>query len=112
MPRSKKPSAAAPRPGADALAPLTQSGGADDLVIAGREGSSVTVRTVPKPPRLRRGAARAAYGGYVARRLAEIDTAVQELLAAAAGSAGARSEERRVGKECNGQCRSRWSPYH
>ena len=23
-----------------------------------------------------------------------------------------RSEERRVGKECNGQCRSRWSPYH
>ena len=24
----------------------------------------------------------------------------------------ARSEERRVGKECNGQCRSRWSPYH
>ena len=22
------------------------------------------------------------------------------------------SEERRVGKECNGQCRSRWSPYH
>ena len=26
------------------------------------------------------------------------------------GEAG--SEERRVGKECNGQCRSRWSPYH
>ena len=25
---------------------------------------------------------------------------------------GGRSEERRVGKECNGQCRSRWSPYH
>ena len=24
----------------------------------------------------------------------------------------AGSEERRVGKECNGQCRSRWSPYH
>jgi hypothetical protein len=23
-----------------------------------------------------------------------------------------RSEERRVGKECNAQCRSRWSPYH
>ena len=29
-----------------------------------------------------------------------------------AGGAEARSEERRVGKECNGQCRSRWSPYH
>jgi hypothetical protein len=23
-----------------------------------------------------------------------------------------RSEERRVGKECTGRCRSRWSPYH
>ena len=23
-----------------------------------------------------------------------------------------RSEERRVGKECLGRCRSRWSPYH
>src|SRR5881296_3561474 len=25
---------------------------------------------------------------------------------------GARSEERRVGKECTATCRSRWSPYH
>ena len=25
---------------------------------------------------------------------------------------GARSEERRVGKECRIGCRSRWSPYH
>ena len=25
---------------------------------------------------------------------------------------GARSEERRVGKECSLPCRSRWSPYH
>src|SRR3546814_15167770 len=24
----------------------------------------------------------------------------------------ARSEERRVGKECDSTCRSRWSPYH
>ena len=33
----------------------------------------------------------------------------------AAGAAGVpdkRSEERRVGKECGYQCRSRWSPYH
>src|SRR3546814_11898293 len=28
------------------------------------------------------------------------------------GHAAARSEERRVGKECVGTCRSRWSPYH
>src|SRR3546814_2981760 len=27
-------------------------------------------------------------------------------------SAQARSEERRVGKECVSTCRSRWSPYH
>ena len=27
-------------------------------------------------------------------------------------SMGKRSEERRVGKECVCQCRSRWSPYH
>src|SRR3546814_12350765 len=30
---------------------------------------------------------------------------------AVAGVAGVRSEERRVGKECVGTCRSRWSPY-
>src|SRR3546814_8322519 len=28
------------------------------------------------------------------------------------GGAGARSEERRVGRECVSRCRSRWSPYH
>ena len=27
-------------------------------------------------------------------------------------TATARSEERRVGKECSAVCRSRWSPYH
>src|SRR3546814_11169748 len=31
---------------------------------------------------------------------------------AAAARAAARSEERRVGKECVSTCRSRWSPYH
>src|SRR3546814_9937649 len=29
-----------------------------------------------------------------------------------AGFLRARSEERRVGKECVSTCRSRWSPYH
>src|SRR3546814_20046688 len=28
------------------------------------------------------------------------------------GRPGGRSEERRVGKECVGACRSRWSPYN
>src|SRR3546814_18979785 len=31
---------------------------------------------------------------------------------AALSAYGARSEERRVGKECVRTCRSRWSPYH
>ena len=31
---------------------------------------------------------------------------------AAVAAATARSEERRVGKECPQLCRSRWSPYH
>ena len=30
----------------------------------------------------------------------------------ASASHATRSEERRVGKECAGLCRSRWSPYH
>src|SRR3546814_12692839 len=33
-------------------------------------------------------------------------------LSAGAGRGNARSEERRVGKECVSTCRSRWSPYH
>ena len=32
--------------------------------------------------------------------------------AARAAGCELRSEERRVGKECGYQCRSRWSPYH
>src|SRR3546814_10296681 len=31
---------------------------------------------------------------------------------AVSGTGDARSEERRVGKECVSTCRSRWSPYH
>src|SRR3546814_13349506 len=33
-------------------------------------------------------------------------------IAQASDYAAARSEERRVGKECVSTCRSRWSPYH
>jgi len=49
----------------------------------------------------------------VVRRLAQSRdwNSAFELLKAS-GLRGLRSEERRVGKECNGQCRSRWSPYH
>ena len=50
----------------------------------------------------------------------ELSQAAQEQLTGAAGyfrgysglPVPDRSEERRVGKECTTQCRSRWSPYH
>ena len=37
---------------------------------------------------------------------------LKALLALVDAEARQRSEERRVGKECMVQCRSRWSPYH
>ena len=37
----------------------------------------------------------------------ELETLLKQL-----GYVRPRSEERRVGKECSQQCRSRWSPYH
>src|SRR3546814_1817486 len=45
--------------------------------------------------------------GFGPRRLGSATSAV-----GATGAAAARSEERRVGKECVSTCRSRWSPYH
>src|SRR3546814_13089317 len=45
---------------------------------------------------------------YVA---AEMTDLLQTAVATGTGRA-ARSEERRVGKECVSTCRSRWSPYH
>src|SRR3546814_7941249 len=38
--------------------------------------------------------------------------ALTECQAKQNGQSKARSEERRVGKECVSTCRSRWSPYH
>ena len=49
-------------------------------------------------------------GSQAAFRQVDFDYVVN--VARAARAAGARSEERRVGKECKSQCRSRWSPYH
>src|SRR3546814_13759076 len=40
------------------------------------------------------------------------DEEVSSLGSAPLIAAAARSEERRVGKECVSTCRSRWSPYH
>ena len=43
------------------------------------------------------------------RHLEQLEAMPRDELRAARS---ARSEERRVGKECKSQCRSRWSPYH
>src|SRR3546814_19107410 len=37
---------------------------------------------------------------------------IDDMVASALKWLGKRSEERRVGKECVGPCRSRWSPIH
>src|SRR3546814_17408828 len=47
----------------------------------------------------------------VAFELASILEDAGAIVEGPAGSAGERSEERRVGKECVGTCRARWSPY-
>jgi chemotaxis protein CheD len=50
----------------------------------------------------------ARYGGYA------MEVLLNQLikLGASRNRLEARSEERRVGKECRRLCRSRWSPYH
>ena len=49
--------------------------------------------------------------GYAASKI--MDLAPGSTLKARGITQGkARSEERRVGKECTSWCRSRWSPYH
>ena len=44
--------------------------------------------------------------------VAFIGEAGEEVTLPEPASAAPRSEERRVGKECERLCRSRWSPYH
>src|SRR3546814_16877617 len=46
------------------------------------------------------------------RRLGDKETARRRALGIIFGVEFARSEERRVGKECVSTCRSRWSPDH
>src|SRR3546814_12155606 len=45
------------------------------------------------------------------RAFARMRPAMRNIELVDATSGGARSEERRVGKECVSTCRSRWSPY-
>ena len=49
---------------------------------------------------------------YGIQGMSSDDADVRSLVRVLAGQVERRSEERRVGKECVTQCRSRWSPYH
>src|SRR3546814_12854094 len=62
---------------------------------------------------LRVAVARTSGGWTVSGNSVSPATAIEfgEMTAGTPGTA-ARSEERRVGKECVSTCRSRWSPYH
>src|SRR3546814_15011258 len=51
-------------------------------------------------------------GAHLARRRGAIVDRNHRGAAALQLAHSARSEERRVGKECVSTCRSRWSPYH
>ena len=66
-------------------------------------GSGHSVDVVTRYPDHSNNSATVEYTVHVPRRarLAPVETVN-----------GARSEERRVGKECVSTCRSRWSPYH
>ena len=48
------------------------------------------------------------FAEYYTNRTYRVEIAVAVFIAVMQ----ARSEERRVGKECASMCRSRWSPYH
>src|SRR3546814_20037892 len=68
--------------------------------VARRSGEFVEILLVERCRKAGNG--RRGRAGIVAILLAEL----------AIEGAGARSEERRVGKECVSKCRSRWSPQH
>ena len=86
-----------------------------DLVALG--GDRVVTAKVPSTPADQAAgvsAVLAAAGiGYGAiETLAHGTTVATNALLERRGARVARSEERRVGKECQSTCRSRWSPYH
>ena len=82
---------------------------AADALVGESEGLSVAVR-LGEVDRLKRARQRrAGLRVIVGDSTAIVSTAD---LSPPALDALARSEERRVGKECIEPCRSRWSPYH
>ena len=79
-----------------ALARLAEAGGLE-LRIFNRDGRKILGTRRPDP---------------AAHPDGNHDIVLEFLNAKNGGEWASRSEERRVGKECMVQCRSRWSPYH
>ena len=113
--RQLRTSAAATRAAVAQLCQGTKAGAAPGAASARAAG------TTPPPPAHRRPPAAGRRGHGVPRNRVHPPgppppppKLPQHAMAVALGAAAAvrRSEERRVGKECLRQCRSRWSPYH
>src|SRR3546814_19717891 len=84
----------------------------------GQDGVSFTYEYVDADLLTRRGDARAAIIAgklymitFDAPRLHYFDRSISDFRALVSSAKLRRSEERRGGKECVRQCRSRWSPY-
>src|SRR5213082_321822 len=97
-----------------ALAALREAWAADARRLAApyavdaawaRFGARVGLGTGASP-----GASARRWGGAGAGRRGAIAAAIVAVLLGGGGAWWMRSEERRVGKECLTQCRSRWSP--
>ena len=81
------------------FARYTFSGDAHEIAQTAEEGILPTFKTLP---------------GFKAYSIAESDGEIFSFSVweTSEQAEAGRSEERRVGKECSKQCRSRWSPYH
>ena len=78
-----------------------------------RIGGTVVELAVKEGDAVKQGQVVATIGDEkLALQMKSLDAQISGLEAQFAQAQSERSEERRVGKECKSQCRSRWSPYH
>ena len=86
------------------VAPFAKASGSPTAINAVSvevQGQTLVVRRNPS-----------GWGGYPGEAPGPVEISVGTHDLTNAWVNGARSEERRVGKECRALCRSRWSPYH
>ena len=78
-----------------------------DTKSPGDKTLSVPTKTLTLKPRVETGTVRQSFSHGRTKQVV-----VEKRGKRRVGGDARRSEERRVGKECMVQCRSRWSPYH